>query len=339
VDRLPVIAVTGHLGTGKTTVANHLLSRPGARLGVVVNDFGEINVDAALVTGQIDEAAAISGGCLCCLPDSGGLDDALERLAHPRLRLDAVLVEASGVADPIALVRLIRYSGVDRIRPDGVIEVVDAVHHATTIDVFPEPPARYRAATLVAVTKSDLIDPVGRTSALDRIRERVSRVNPAAHVVVAPHGRLDPALVFDVAAEEEPGDELPLARLLREERRDHVDHEHARSAEVLTSGPVSPTALLDLLEDPPEGAYRIKGRVAIRGPRGVRGYVVNLVGRLVHVARLADPPTPSGELVAIGPHLDADAARARLEAVVAEAASRPDAAGLRRLHRYRRLSD
>src|SRR5690606_33643497 len=66
-DRVPVIAVTGHLGAGKTSLLNHLLRTPGARLGVVVNDFGTLNVDAALVTGQVDEAASISGGCVCCL--------------------------------------------------------------------------------------------------------------------------------------------------------------------------------------------------------------------------------------------------------------------------------
>ncbi|MFF0973213.1 UNVERIFIED_CONTAM: GTP-binding protein, partial [Kocuria sp. CPCC 205295] len=75
--RVPVIALTGHLGAGKTSLLNHLLRAPGARLGVVVNDFGELNVDAALVSGQVDEAASISGGCLCCLPDAGGLDEAL----------------------------------------------------------------------------------------------------------------------------------------------------------------------------------------------------------------------------------------------------------------------
>jgi hypothetical protein len=66
---------------------------------VIVNDFGEFNVDARLVVGQVDEVTAISGGCLCCLPDHGDLDDALERLAHPQLRPDSVLVESSDVAD------------------------------------------------------------------------------------------------------------------------------------------------------------------------------------------------------------------------------------------------
>lgn len=332
-----MIAVTGPLGAGKTTVTNHLLRRVGARLGVVMNDFGAINVDAALVTGQVDEVAAISGGCLCCLPDSGGLDDALAKLAHPRLRLDAVLVEASGVADPVALARLIRFSGVDRVRPGGVVEVVDAVN-LDAADAGADASNRYRASTLVVITKTDLLEPATRDSVVERIRDRVRRANPDAEIVVAPHGSVDPQLVFDAAREEEPADELPLARLVRD---DHAGahHEHAHSASVVASGPVSSSALIDLLEHPPAGAYRLKGRVGVLTPGGVRGYAVNLVGGLIHVARMAAPPTPAGELVAIGLQLDEAVAGARLHDVLATPATRPDPAGLRRLQRYRRLSD
>lgn len=70
---IPVIALTGYLGAGKTSLLNHVLRAPGARIGVVINDFGELNVDAGLVTGQVDEPASIAGGCICCLPDDGGL--------------------------------------------------------------------------------------------------------------------------------------------------------------------------------------------------------------------------------------------------------------------------
>ncbi len=346
--RVPVIAVTGYLGSGKTSVVNHLLRRPGARLGVVVNDFGELNVDAALVTGQIDEAAAISGGCLCCLPDAGGLDEALEHLAHPRLRLDAVLLEASGAADPIALARLLRFSGVERIRPGGVVEVIDALEHFRTVDVRPEPPAHYRAATLVVLAKTDLIAPGDREQTVGRISDRVRQCNPHAQIVTARHGRLDPALVFDTAADEDPADQLPIARLAREAAMeaarevpgDHAeeDHEHARAASVPLPRTGSPTALVDLLERPPSGCYRLKGRIRVRGLRGDRGYLVNVVGTAIHVASLPAPPA-TGELVAIGMHLDPIDAEQRLRAVARTGSERPDTAGLKRLSRYRRLSD
>ena len=340
--RVPVIALTGHLGAGKTSLLNHLLLRPGARLGVVVNDFGQLNVDAAFVTGHVDVAASISGGCLCCLEDAGGLDQALERLARPALRLDAILVEASGAADPITVARLIHQSGAARVRPGGVIEVIDAAEHFATVDTWPDPPSRYLAATLVVIGKTDLLPAADREAMVERITARVRERNPVVPVVVARQGRIDPALVFDAAADEDPADQLPIAELMRQTAGGHGDHEHARSASVPLTGPVSPSALIDLLEHPPDGAYRVKGRVHVRSPRGDQGYAVNLVGPVIHVAPLpqasADGEPVAGELVAIGMGMDPTAARHRLEAVAGAPAERTDTAGLRRLARYRRLS-
>ncbi|MFC0098008.1 CobW family GTP-binding protein [Micromonospora marina] len=333
---VPVIALTGYLGAGKTSLLNHLLRRPGARLGVVVNDFGTLNVDAALVTGQVDEAAVISGGCICHLPDAGGLHDALHRLSRPRLRLDAILVEASGVAEPVDLARLIRLGNPKEIRPGGLIEVIDAVEHFHTVDLRPEPPVRYAAATLVVINKTDLLPPTDRDRVLDRIQERVRRRNSHVQIVTARHSRIDPTLVFDTAVDKDPVDELPLAQLVRERHHDH-DHDHARAASAELAQPVSPSMLIDLVEDPPSGAYRLKGRVRVRGHRAEQGFAVHVVGSLIHVTPLPEPP-PVGELVAIGMHLDEFATQQRLDAVATTPADRPDVAGLRRLHRYRTLS-
>ena len=335
--RVPVIALTGHLGAGKTSLLNHLLRAPGARLGVVVNDFGELNVDAALVSGQVDEAASISGGCLCCLPEAGGLDEALRRLAHPRLRLDAILVEASGAADPLALSRIIGSSEIGDVRHGGVIEVIDAVTHFRTVDTGETPPNRFAAATLVVIGKADLLQEQEREAVVARICERVRARNPDVPIVRAVRGGIDPALVFDTAADDDPVDQLPLARLLREQSAEHHDHEHAQAVSVPLEGPVAPGALADLLEDPPHGAYRLKGRVRVHGSRGRSGFRVDVVGPMIHVARLPDPPQV-GELVAVGLALDADVARARLDEVAASQPSSADAAGLRRLTRLQRLS-
>ncbi|GAA3661061.1 CobW family GTP-binding protein [Microbacterium marinilacus] len=336
-ERVPVVAVTGYLGAGKTSLLNHLLRAPGARIGVVVNDFGALNVDAALVSGQIDEVAGIAGGCLCCLPDAGGLDDALEKLSHPRLRLDAIVVEASGAADPVTLARLIRFSGAERVRPGGVVEVIDSIEHFRTVDTWPDPPLRYAAATVVVIGKSDLLPAGERERTVKRIGERVHARNPHAQLVVAQAGRIDPALVFDTASQTEPEDELPIAALMREEHLGHEGHAHAQATAVPLSAPVAPAALIDLVEEPPDGAYRVKGRARVRGPKAERGYVVNVVGRMIHIAPLPEPPA-SGELVAIGPHLDPAIAQQALAAVAAAPADRPDVPGLRRLHRYRWLS-
>lgn len=337
-DRVPVIALTGHLGAGKTTVLNHLLRQPGARLGVVVNDFGAINVDAGLVAGQVDEAASIAGGCVCCLDDAGGLDVALEKLTHPRLALDAVIVEASGLAEPLALARLIRFSGAERVRFGGLIDVVDAVEYFHTVDADTRGPApiRFQTSTLVVVNKLDRVPAPEREATLARITARVREQHPSVHVVSTSHGRIDPTLVYDVASTEDPADQLPIGALLRAEHASHHDHQNARSVSVSREGPVDPVALLDLLSDPPPTAYRLKGQVCVGTARGVREYVVHVVGR---DAQVHDALRPHGtsHVVAIGPALDTDDVRRRLEAALVRR-DRATADGWRRLQRRRRLS-
>jgi G3E family GTPase len=333
--RVPVIALTGHLGAGKTSLLNHLLRRPGARLGVIVNDFGALNVDAALISGQVNQAAAISGGCLCCLPDAGGLDDALESLARPLLKLDAILVEASGIAEPVALDRLIRFSGAEHIRSGGMVEVIDAVDYFDTLDTGELPPARLRAPSLVIIGKTDLLPPEERESRIRRIIDRIHSVNPRVECIVAERGGVDPDLIFDSAEHEDPPDQLPIAQLIREQSPDHAEHGHVHSASLELPGTTAPDALVELLERPPQGAYRLKGRVRILTERGMAGYRIDVVGRFIDVVRLPAPPNP-GEVVVIGADLDEQGAQARLHNVAAAPNTEHDEVGLRRLLRYQR---
>lgn len=338
---IPVIALTGYLGAGKTTLLNHVLRSPDARIGVVINDFGELNVDAGLVSGQVDEPASIAGGCICCLPDDGGLDVALARLADPKLRLDAIIVEASGLADPLAIARMLRFSGVDRVRPGGVVDVLDAVTHFETVDRDPTPPARYSAATLVVVNKLDQVTEAERPAVLQRVQERVRQRNPHAQVVGAVAGRIDPALLYDVAAAGDESGQLTLRELFFDD--DHVphahdhDHVHADAVTEISDGCVDPDAVFDLLEDPPAGVYRLKGTVAVRYRATTRAYSVNVVGPSIHVAA-APPRARANSLVAIGMHLDVDAVGKRLRDALLPFEGAPPAQGIRRLQRHRRLS-
>ncbi|BCI55994.1 cobalamin biosynthesis protein CobW [Mycolicibacterium litorale] len=335
---IPVIALTGYLGAGKTSLLNHVLRAPDARIGVVINDFGELNVDAALVTGQVDEPASIAGGCICCLPDEGGLDAALEKLADPKLGLDAIIVEASGLADPVAVAKIIRFSGVDRVRPGGVVDVIDAAMHFDTVDRGGAPPARYAAASLVVVNKLDQIPDGERAAALERIESRVRERHPEAHIVGAVGGRVDPALLYDVAdAGADPGQLSFRELLIGQDTDDHAHHHvHAVSVTATSAGCIDPGALFDLLENPPAGVYRLKGTVSVRYRDRVRPYVVHVVGPSVHVA--SGSSGAGNCLVAIGTDFDVDEVRARMDAALRPSDGPVPTAGLRRLQRYRRLS-
>lgn len=335
---VPVIALTGYLGAGKTSLLNHVLRTPNARLGVIINDFGALNVDAGLVTGQVDEPSSITGGCVCCLPDNGGLDEALAKLSDPGLDLDAIIVETSGLADPVAVAQLIRFSGVDRIRPGGIVDVIDAITHFDVVDRDTSPPARYAAASMIVVNKMDQLPEDERGPMLERIEQRVRQRNPLAPVVGTIGARIDPALLYDLPGSgDEPG-QLSFRELLFDSAEDaHDDHAHADAVTVTSPGCIDPGKLLDLLEDPPRGVYRVKGTVAVRYRSAVRSYVVHLVGPSIHIAA-ASAASSQNNLVAIGMDLDTAHVRALLDEVLTPHDGNAAAGAIRRLQRYRRLS-
>lgn len=107
--QIPVIVLAGFLGSGKTTLLNHLLHRSGgSRIGAVVNDFGAIEIDAMAVAGALgDSTVSLGNGCLCCAVDVSELDQYLDRLAQPSARIDVIVIEASGLAEPQELVRMV----------------------------------------------------------------------------------------------------------------------------------------------------------------------------------------------------------------------------------------
>lgn len=333
-----MIGLTGYLGAGKTSLLNHVLRNQDARIGVIINDFGELNVDAMLVTGQVDEPASIAGGCICCLPDDGGIDDALAKLADPRLNLDAVIVEASGLAEPVAVARMIGFSDVAGVRFGGLVDVIDAATHFHTVDVGSTPPARYGAASLVVVNKLDQLPHEDRAATVERVERRIRDRNPRVTVVGVVGGQVDPGLLYDVTGtSEEPG-QLSLRELLVDTTTGPAAHDHdtahADSVTATSGGEVEPGALVDLLENPPAGVYRLKGAVRVRHGAARHTYAVNLVGNTIHVAS-APPGVSPNCLVAIGMHLDTEAVRSRLDVALRPHSGVAPVANIRRLRRYR----
>ncbi|WP_415822543.1 CobW family GTP-binding protein, partial [Mycobacterium senriense] len=265
----------------------------------------------------------------------GGLDEALVKLADPARGLDAIVVEASGLADPVAIARIIGFSEIRGVRAGGLVDVIDAVNHFDTVDCGALPPVRYGAASLIVVNKLDQIAEDERSAVVQRVAQRAAQRNPRVHVVGATGGRIDPGLLFDAPAA--PGQTGQLSFLDLEPEHDH-DHVHADADAITVSstGCVDPDALLDLLEDPPSRVFRMKGVVAVRHRATVRDYVVNLVGSAIDIGK-TPPGVAANCLVAIGMHLDIDGVRARLDDALQPASGPASAQALRRLQRYRRF--
>ena len=145
-------------------------------------------------------------------------------------------------------------------------------------------------------------------------------------------GRIDPALLYDVAAAADEAGQLSFRDALVTEPP--ATHIHADAVTVTAAGAVDPAALLDLLGNPPAGVYRMKGMLAVRERSSVRTVVVNVVGSSINIARRAHPAASPHCLVAIGLQLDTDAVRSRIADALQPACRPASATAVRRLRRY-----
>jgi G3E family GTPase len=286
---IPVVVLAGFLGSGKTTLLNHLLrTSGGTRIGVVVNDFGRINIDAFAVSAQVDSMVSLSNGCLCCAVDGTELDAMLAKLAAADL--DVIVIEASGLAEPSTLVRMVLQA--PGVEYGGLIYVVDAVEFAAV----PHLDRDLALADLVVLNK------------VDRVATLPSFPVPAPVLPVS-FGQIDPALLFEVR----PPDSGP-RQLSFDDLDDHTTHAHAtydsvtfESAEFL-----HPKLFMDFLQARPEGLFRAKGFVAFE--HGT--FMLHTVGGYISFTRTEPAPT---QLVLIGTGIDPDSLTDWLLACVADA--------------------
>ncbi|MDD7916604.1 CobW family GTP-binding protein [Actinomycetospora callitridis] len=309
--RVPVVLVAGHLGAGKSTLVNHLLRRAdGVRIGVVVNDFGAIGIDAMLVAGQASAVTSLADGCLCCTTDANGLAGLLAELTAPAARLDLVVVEASGLAEPRELVRLLLDAVGGEARHaayGGLVVVVDAVEEG-------EHDEAVRLADLVVLNQVDRVDDPGPLLAS-------LRANAPGPVLPVVRGALDPALLIDPPARRGPprSGQLSFDALLREDAE--VEHTHAawESVAVERDTPLDPARFAAFLEAGPTGVFRSKG--VVRFP-GAAPFVVQTVGTAIRVRPAPRSVDVAGaRLVFLGVGLDAAALHAALDACAADPAA------------------
>jgi G3E family GTPase len=309
---VPLTVLTGFLGTGKTTLVNRILNGAlGIPVGVLVNDFGAVNIDQALIAEAAEGVISLENGCICCSLRADLVDSVLRLLDRPDAP-QRILLEASGVADPAPIAgTFLAPAFRHQLRLDGIVCVVDAERAFTDPAVEPLQMRQVGYSDLVVLNKTDLAGPAqtARTAARIRANFAGARVFPTTYCDVPPE------LLFSGAT----GDRVGPARLRSPAVGTSTAHETRFKAWTFRSeGVFCADALHELARRLPPTVYRGKGIVRVRSRRRgpERRGILQIVGRRADLADGGAWPEdhPPSALVFIGA---ADQFRAdELEALV-----------------------
>ena len=274
--KIPVSVVTGVLGAGKTTLLRRFLSSPqGAGTAVIVNEFGAVGIDDALVRGSADETVLLGNGCVCCITRSD-LQLALRRLVFDRERgsvppFSRVVIETSGLADPGPILQTF---STDRalggeFHVDAVLAVVDAVAGAANLAAAAEARKQVILADRIVISKTDLAD----AAVVENLQRRLRQLNPRASIDVAIEGALDPERMIAPANAERSG------FVAEAEHSDGIASFVIEAAEPL-DWPTLTRAMETLTALRGADLLRVKGLLNVAGCRGP--VVIQYVQHLAH---------------------------------------------------------
>jgi G3E family GTPase len=301
---IPVTILTGFLGAGKTTLLNYILTeKHGHRIAVIENEFGEINIDAELVLSSDEEIFELTNGCVCCVATArADLMRILEKLLARRDRLDHILVETSGMADPTPVAQTFFVDPVaGKVTLDAIVTLVDAKHAGGHLD--------HHAVDQIVIADRIImnkVDLVGERVVAD-LEKKVRELNATAPILRSSHAKVDLENILGIGAFSSQRATISL------DEHEHSHDPELESVSFVFERPFDRAGFEQwvkaLLAARGDDIYRMKGIISLKDEP--KRYVLQAVHRMTDLkpADAWGDDRPVTKLVLIGRGLD----RAALE--------------------------
>lgn len=311
-QKIPVTIITGFLGSGKTTLLNQILTnRQNLKIAVLVNEFGEINIDSQLLVSIDEDMMLLSNGCICCTINAS-LIDAINQVLQ-RDNIDYIVIETTGLAEPIPLMMTFTSSDLrDITRLDSILTVVDAENF--DFNKFESKIAVEQViyGDIIILNKIDLVS----SEKVSKIEEYINSVKVGAKIIHSEYGRIILSLILDIG-------EYNLKALSPSSLQYNIDStsvdslakDNFMSVSFQSDKPLSVEKFNKFLDEQlPKTVFRGKGIIWYQGSK--LRHIFQLSGKRCNFQRDEWTTNPSNQLVFIGKDLDADTIISQLEECV-----------------------
>ena len=203
INQIPVTLITGFLGSGKTTLLSSILKKKEMqKTAVIINEFGEIGLDHALIEHTDENIVELQSGCICCTIQGDlnkTLIDLFDKMMNGKVSsFNRILIETTGLANPVPIIHTLM-SSIELIRIyslDGVITVVDSINGEKTLDLHEESLKQLALAEKIILSKTDIVDKDEINSLIYRIKE----INPVSQIVFSKFGNIPLEEIFGLGA-------------------------------------------------------------------------------------------------------------------------------------------
>lgn len=299
---IPVVIITGFLGSGKTTLLNYILAnKKEYKIGVILNEFGSVNLESQFVKTDDEKVVELSAGCVCCVA-RGDISKALNAIIEYQSDTEVIIMEASGLSDAVSLsVTMYTPSIAEKFILDAVLCVVDCLNFEKILDDNEVVRGQLVAANIIYLSK---VEQAG-AEAVNQAKDLVRDLNPKALVIEAKE-ELNLDIILGAHLEK-----------IVEEENHHHDHTDYETYTFETNEPIDYNKFENFIRNIPHDIYRVKGYINFRNaPIKNKKYLLQYVmGRRDYILRDYDD-VHNTHLLFVGKSIDKESIKGDLSGII-----------------------